>query len=381
MKRIDRAGLDALLSLLQHKGYVTVGPTVRSNAIVLERITSTADLPCGWTDRQTGGTYRLERRDDDALFSYVVGPQSWKKYLFPPHLRLWTAERGKKGLQVREAESPAASGHPSRLALIGMRACDLAAMEIQDKVFLQGAYLDPHYREQREHLFLVAVNCTQPGGTCFCASMHTGPRATHGFDLVLTEILSVDNHVFLIEAGSERGAKILDQLKTDEATKRDISVADEALRMAETSMGRTLETAGLKELLAANVDHPRWDATGQRCLTCGNCTQVCPTCFCSTVEDTTSLDGASAERWRRWDSCFTVDFSYIHGGSIRTSAKARYRQWMTHKLSNWIDQFGMSGCVGCGRCITWCPVGIDITEEAQAIRDQQPKSTAIVEPS
>jgi Fe-S oxidoreductase len=96
---------------------------------------------------------------------------------------------------------------------------------------------------------------------------------------------------------------------------------------------------------------------------------VCPTCFCTTVEDVSDVTGDHAERWRRWDSCFTLGFSYIHGGSIRNSGKARYRQWMTHKLASWIDQFGTSGCVGCGRCITWCPVGIDITEEARAIRD------------
>ena len=88
------------------------------------------------------------------------------------------------------------------------------------------------------------------------------------------------------------------------------------------------------------------------------------------------LYGARAERWRKWDSCFTLDFSYIHGGSVRTSAAARYRQWLSHKLATWIDQFGSSGCVGCGRCITWCPVGIDITEEVAAIRASEAASDA-----
>jgi ferredoxin len=137
-------------------------------------------------------------------------------------------------------------------------------------------------------------------------------------------------------------------------------------------MGRALDTSDLKGLLYGNLEHPRWDEVSQRCLTCGNCTLVCPTCFCSTVEDVTDLSGTETERTRRWDSCFSLDHSYIHGGSVRDSGRARYRQWMTHKLATWFDQFGSSGCVGCGRCITWCPVGIDITEEVRAIRASEP---------
>ena len=102
-------------------------------------------------------------------------------------------------------------------------------------------------------------------------------------------------------------------------------------------------------------------------MACGNCTLVCPTCFCATVQDTTDVSG-TVERDREWASCFDVEHSYLHGGSVRETTRARYRQWMTHKLSTWWDQFGTSGCVGCGRCVTWCPVGIDITEEAAAIR-------------
>ena len=141
-------------------------------------------------------------------------------------------------------------------------------------------------------------------------------------------------------------------------------------------MGREMNTDGIHDLLLANLEHPRWEEVAGRCLTCGNCTMVCPTCFCTSVEDTSDLAGVSAERSRRWDSCFTMDFSYIHGGSVRASPKSRYRQWMTHKLATWWDQFGSSGCVGCGRCITWCPVGIDITEEVRAIRAEPAPSEA-----
>jgi ferredoxin len=122
-----------------------------------------------------------------------------------------------------------------------------------------------------------------------------------------------------------------------------------------------------ERVLKANLEHPRWTEVAKRCLACTNCTLVCPTCFCSTVEDVTDLGGDQIGRERRWDSCFTLEFSYIHGGSVRRDGASRYRQWLTHKLAHWHDQFGSSGCVGCGRCISWCPVGIDITEEVAAI--------------
>jgi ferredoxin len=245
-----------------------------------------------------------------------------------------------------------------------VRACDLHAVAIQDRVFLEGGHVEPDYAARRRDAFFVAVNCARAGGTCFCVSMDTGPRVTEGFDLALTEL----DGRFVVEAGSERGEDVLAALECAPATDDDVREALEQSERTAASMGRALETDGLRELLQDNRDHPRWAEVADRCLSCGNCTMVCPTCFCSTVEDTTDLAGENAERTRLWDSCFTLEHSYMHGGSVRRSASSRYRQWMTHKLSTWIDQFGTSGCVGCGRCITWCPVAIDITEEAAAIR-------------
>jgi ferredoxin len=216
-------------------------------------------------------------------------------------------------------------------------------------------------------VFVVAVNCFEPGGTCFCVSMGTGPKAEQGYDLALTELLE-GGHRFLVEAGSERGAEILAGLPHRPAEPSDHAAAEASVSAAAERMGRTLDAADLRDLLARNLEHPRWDEVAERCLTCGNCTLVCPTCFCTTVEDHSDLTGAEAERVRLWDSCFSVDYSYIHGGSIRPSGRSRYRQWLTHKFGTWHDQFGSSGCVGCGRCITWCPVGIDVTEELAAIR-------------
>ncbi len=363
---IERKAFDALLAALVTRGYAIVGPTVRDDAIVYDRLESSAELPIGWTDEQDGGHYRLRRRDDEALFGYAVGPHSWKRYQLPPELRLWRARVDEHGSITELEEEPR---DPPRYAFLGARSCELHAMGILDRVLLRGAHPDPGDQARRADIFVVAVQCGQAGGTCFCTSMGTGPTADSGFDLALTEVIEGGRHYFTVEVGSERGADVLAEVPHADARESERRAAQAAHARAAGQMGRELETAGIKDLLYRNLEHPRWQQVADRCLTCGNCTMVCPTCFCTTVEDLTDLEGEHVERHQRWDSCFTVDYSQIHGGAVRSSARSRYRQWMTHKLATWIDQFGSSGCVGCGRCITWCPVGIDITEEARAIRE------------
>jgi sulfhydrogenase subunit beta (sulfur reductase) len=363
---LSESGLQALLSLLGDRGYRVIGPTVRDQAIVYDDIASLKELPKGWTDEQDGGRYRLIERDDDALFGYAVGPHSWKAFLHPPVLRLWRAARDGDDVEVIPEPAP-----DERYAFIGVRACELHAIAIQDRVFLGGEHIDPHYRARRQGTFIVAVNCGVAGGTCFCVSMDTGPKAEAGFDLALTEIETEGERGYVVESGSEEGRAVLAELPSRPATADEQRAADAVVSGTAAAMGREMRTGDLPALLLRNLEHPRWDEVAERCLTCGNCTMVCPTCFCTSVEDSSDLTGVESSRTRRWDSCFTTDFSYIHGGSVRASARARYRQWMTHKLATWHDQFGTSGCVGCGRCITWCPVGIDITEEARAIRESE----------
>jgi ferredoxin len=356
-------GLDRLVETLAARGYRVLGPVVRDGAIIYDDLERGSSLPIGWTDAQDGGSYRLLRRDDEARFGYAVGPHSWKRFLFPPRVRLWRARRDGDG-PVTVEEEPL---DETPLAFVGVRSCELHAIEIQDRVFIGGNAVDRDYAARRRNALLIAVNCFEPASTCFCTSMGTGPRAEAGYDLALTELLHGE-HRFLVEVGSERGAEILDGLPSRPATPADLRAADESVDEAEAKMGRVMETYDLRDLLARNLEHPRWDDVAARCLSCGNCTLVCPTCFCTAVEDETDLSGQEAGRWRVWDTCFSVDYSYIHGGSVRPSGRSRYRQWMTHKLGTWHDQFGSSGCVGCGRCIAWCPVGIDITEEVAAIR-------------
>jgi sulfhydrogenase subunit beta (sulfur reductase) len=364
---IEVKDLPQLFAAISKLGYQVIGPTIREAAIVYDRLSSVEDLPRGWADEQSAGKYRLTRRSDQALFGYNVGPHSWKKLLHPPVQSLWKCKKDGSGFEIVAENQPS-----QKYAFFGVRACELRAIAILGKVLTGGDYSDPGYKSRREDLFLVAVNCGQAGGTCFCASMGSGPGVTSGYDLALTEILDGENHYFVAEIGSPLGAEVIAEVPHREATQTDHEKVAQTVAETSAHMARSLDTNDLKELLYRNYEHPRWDNVAARCLTCANCTMVCPTCFCTTVEDVTDLTGQNAERWRKWDSCFTMDFSYIHGGSVRATPKSRYRQWMMHKLATWTDQFGEIGCVGCGRCITWCPVGIDITEEVRAIRESDP---------
>ena len=350
-----------LFSLLRERGYTVIGPTVDQKAIIYAEVRSIDDLPRGFTEEQSPGKYRLKQREDDALFGYVVGPHSWKQYLFPPQATITKAKQTDKGWQFQTVEDD-----PPKYAFLGVRACELAAMRVQDRVFLSGTYVDPIYQRRRNDAFIIAVNCTQAAPTCFCTSMDTGPRCTSGFDLALTELPTG----FVIESATAEGAEIIAALETDAVTIQHLQAAQAVRHQAVAQIERKLDTTDIRETLLSNLDHPRWDDVAQRCLSCANCTMVCPTCFCNSVDEVSDLSGDNVRRERSWDSCFNVGFSYMNGGNVRDNIRSRYRQWLTHKLASWIDQFGTSGCVGCGRCITWCPVGIDLTEEVAAIRGE-----------
>ena len=364
---LEAADLDYLVTALAERGYTVLGPTVRDAVIVWSEIEGVADLPAGVGDAQEGGVYRLHPRDDDALFGYAVGPTSPKKFLYPPRTVLWEADRTGHGTYEIRGQGE----DPPWYAFLGVRPCELAAIGVQDRVFLEATHPDPTYSGRRADAFIAVVNCGDPSGTCFCASMGTGPRARRGYDLALTELIADPApglHAFLVEVGSPTGAEVLVDVPTRRAEPEDEAAAERVTERAAGRMGRTMDTADLPGLLRTNPESSRWADVGNRCLTCGNCTASCPTCFCSTLEDVADITGDTVSRHRTWDSCFTLDFSYIHGGVVRPRGRARYRQWLTHKLDTWVDQFGTSGCVGCGRCITWCPVGIDLTAEVAAIR-------------
>lgn len=370
---LSKPHLQQVIDALRRRGYRTVGPRVADGAIVLADFDRCDQLPWGVLDEQDGGRYRLRPDPQAGAFDHVVGPHSLKPFVFPPRETVLQLARQDGRWSM---ESPDASEPP--VAVFGVRGCDLHALRIQDRVFLEGAYVDPGYRRRRERLFLVGVNCRRAAATCFCHSMNTGPALPDGFDLGLTEL----DDRFVVQAGSPRGAEVLAETTGTAATPETIAAArdvstrlsralhDRAAAPADGSAPRprSLDTTGLPEFLLSQLQHPRWQATAERCLACANCTLVCPTCFCSHVEEVSDLTGDHVRRERSWASCFSSEHSAMNAGVVRPTIAAQYRQWLTHKLASWVEQFGTSGCVGCGRCITWCPVGIDLTEEVAALR-------------
>jgi ferredoxin len=357
---IDANGVDSLITSLRAQGFRVMGPVVANGAIVHREIRAAEQLPVGWHDWQEPGSYRLSHGDDGEMFGWAVGPESFKQSVFPSRAVLWWA---RPDGQDRDVEAPVDDAAPE--AFFGARPCEVAALKVLGGVLAGAASPDPVFTRRRGTAFVVTVECGRPAATCFCTSMGSGPGAEADFDLALTELAGPAGR-FLVRVGSERGAAVLAGVASRPATAEDHRARDEVVGRAVAAISRTLDADAAPGLLARNLEHPRWDDVAGRCLACGNCTLVCPTCFCAAVEEKTDLAG-TVEQTRRWDSCFDLAHSYLHGGSVRVSTRSRYRQWMTHKLSTWVDQFGNSGCVGCGRCITWCPAGIDITEECAAI--------------
>lgn len=357
----EKAMLGQLIRELQRKGYQTVGPRIKNEALVYEPLQSVEDLPRGYVSEQAAGHFRLVRAGHNRYFDLIPGAQSWKQFLFPPRLDLFKLQRDGNRWKTMQGgeEAPA-------YAFIGVRACELAAMQVQDKVFLREDFIDPQYRARRERAFVLAVNCMHPAGTCFCASVGRGPRVGPGYDLCLTEL----DDMFLVSIGSELGRTMLTGLAVSAPSAFLLGLAEGGLQEAEKATTKGPGTAGLTELIETNLESSHWAEVAKRCLGCGNCTAVCPTCFCWDSLDRTDLTGTQTSRERVWDSCFNPGYSYTAGGNIRPSIRARYRQWMSHKFGTWQAQQGTTGCVGCGRCITWCPAEIDVREELSALEKE-----------
>ena len=354
---LPRSELQRLLDLLSERGYLCLGPVAEDGAIVYRHLSRVEQLPRGLTQIQQPGRYRLLDGGGERLFAWANGPQALKPLLFAPEEPLWRAERGADG---RLEFSPLLP-EPPPLAVFGVRACDLAALELLDRHFLQRAEADPWYGRRRQALLLIGVDCSHPADTCFCVSSGDGPALASGFDLGLSEIEAG----FLVSPGSTVGRGLAAALELEAADPAQLGEANAALTEAAAVQTRALPGRHLRKALFGQLDHGRWQEVAERCLACGNCTAVCPTCFCFTERSETDSNGA--EQQRLWGSCFSGEHGAVHGRAVREAICARYRQWVTHKLAGWHDQYGRSGCVGCGRCLSWCPVGIDLTTEVAEI--------------
>lgn len=361
---LGQKDLAVLFEHLKSKGYQNVGNVFRDGALMIEKVENFDDLATGYTEEIGRGHYRVRQTDETTLFQYTVGPSTFKKFLNPPKRKLWSSKRSSQGFEVIPEEVD-----PPKYVFWGIRSCELKAIDILDRVFLHGDFVNPWYKKAKESLVTIAASCTKPSPNCFCTSTHSGPKPRQGFDLSLTEIIKEGNNAqYIAEVGSKTMQKIAQKLKFKTAKQESRDSAQELMQKATENMKLRFQPQDAAQSLKNNLEHPHWEKVAQRCLSCANCTMVCPTCFCTTVEDVTDITGDHTERWARWDSCFNSEFSYIHGGKIRNSTRSRYRQWLTHKFSSWYDQYGTFGCIGCGRCITWCPVGIDLTEEFAKIK-------------
>jgi NAD(P)H-flavin reductase/formate hydrogenlyase subunit 6/NADH:ubiquinone oxidoreductase subunit I len=356
---LPRRELDRLIQALVADGRRVIGPTIVDGAVVHDEIRSATDLPHGWKAVTAPGSYRLKPSRRSRAFDHNTAPTSWKRFTHPPLVPVTRARRDDGRVRV-EAIVEA----PPRLAFVGVRACDLAALRIQDRAMRAGPIGDADHAAREAAALIVAVECATVTSTCFCASMGTGPEIGDGADIALSEL----DDGFVIRTSTPDGEAIVAELELNPATTPQIASAHEQVISVRAAMGDPIPTEGLPERLRAALDHPRWAKVAERCLSCANCTLVCPTCFCTSVTVASDLDGVDSTTERTWDSCFSVGFGRVAGdANFRPAVRDRYRQWLTHKFSTWWDQFGSSGCVGCGRCVAWCPVGIDVREELMAI--------------
>ncbi|MBT3313172.1 MAG: 4Fe-4S dicluster domain-containing protein [Anaerolineae bacterium] len=358
---LKKEDFNTLLSRLTEKGYETIGAKVENETLVYDRISTLEDFPQGYVSEQEAGHFRLTKTNHERYFDYIPGAHSWKQFLFPSRTELFTLRKNDNW----QTELP--SEEQPKYAFIGVRGCELSAIQIQDDIFMRDDFTDPIYAKRRQNLFILSINCLHPANACFCTSMQTGPKAGAGFDLSLTEL----DDVFLLEVGSEMGRLILNGMPLEAASAFVLQAAQKGLERAARQMTRELDTSDLPELLTLNLNHPHWHEIAERCLSCGSCTQVCPTCFCWDTVDTSDVLGKETKRERVWDSCFNIGYSYQAGGNTRPTIHSRYRQWLSHKLGTWVEQNGTLGCVGCGRCIVWCPAGIDLTEEVPVFREDK----------
>ncbi len=354
---IPKHQLKSLFGLLQEE-YEIIAPVLKDGVIQLLKVENINELPFGYKEKEEKNFYRIDKSEVRYFFSYIRPSVSYKRFLLPPEFTFLKVKKENGKLKFIE------NIIHKKYAFFDIRACDLKAIDILDDVFLRKSkHPDPYYNALRENLFIVAVSCREPSDVCFCSYMDISPKPKKSFDILLTEL----EDGFLVEIGTEKGRELIEKIEHRKAKEEDIKMAEEIEKDCIEKIKREVPTKKLPEILYENIESPYWNEIGKRCLACTSCTQLCPTCFCFDIVVKNDPINKTSERMRIYDSCFSPTFATVHKFNIRHSIASRYRQWLMHKFTYWTEQFDEFGCVGCGRCITWCPAGIDITEEIRRL--------------
>lgn len=305
------------------------------------------------------GLFSLEVIDDDVRRARPDALRTvlpFKKLLLRPKFSM--LEQSKGG-----ADSVSGDNDRGPQVFFGAHACDIHALKILDLIYLSH-YPDPYYRRNREQLAVVGFGCW-PDEHCFCESLGTS-TADDGFDLFLTPLESGCQVV----VGSSVGDDIVraNQHLFEPSSRQDTREYLDRLGRRAEAFELELDVTDLPFVLELKRDDPVWDELGKKCLCCGSCSMVCPTCSCFNVMDEIGIDG-SARRVRTWDSCLFREYAMVAGGhTFRGDRGDRVRNRYYHKQEAFVREFGMPSCVGCGRCIDNCPTGINVVEVFDVVR-------------
>ncbi|MGD0276344.1 MAG: 4Fe-4S dicluster domain-containing protein [Syntrophales bacterium] len=295
--------------------------------------------------------FKALEKGEEPLVRYANSKNAPKNFFFPHTELMMKYTRTPKGMTFKEKgpEAPEA-------VLFGVRPCDARSLVLLDRLFDQEKYRDNYYIERRARITVISMACVHPPyATCFCTSVDGAPVSSDGADILITDV--EDN--YLVEFLSEKGQKYLSYFGNAAADEAAVARKEEIARQAASEIKSHIPAKEIKPILDVNFEHPFWNTIHQKCLACGTCTFLCPTCHCFDISD--EVKGADGIRIRNWDSCmfplFTLETS---GHNPRTTQKERWRQRAMHKFKYYVDNFNAIACVGCGRCVMYCPVNIDI---------------------
>lgn len=321
----------------------------------LNKLAETADVFVPAARGENSGFYSwktFDQEKDELMLEALNVYLPPKNVLFPQTERMYSFQEDGSGVEIKESFEDSSS-----TVIFGARACDVAAIDCFDDVFLTRGYEDSFYKSRRENTTIIANACYQPGSNCFCASMGVNPTDPATADIIIRD--TGENYAW--EARTEKGTaltqKIADLLENKEVKLPDLQ-----------AFSKNVDYDGVAAKLKGMFEHPIWDKLSEACQTCGICTYVCPSCYCFDIQ--VKSFGEEGYRFRCYDSCMYREYSQMAGGhNPREDAKERFRNRFLHKLEFFQERYGKPLCIGCGRCIVACPAGISIAEIIKEIKE------------